>query len=114
MGVHKKLASVLGATALAVSGIAVNVATAGTAAAASCNHVSASNISNGVVVVVGGATAYKEPGSACTAVMSMAPGHNLNAWCYTINQYGNQWTRVNEGWIYNGHLALKSGTVKHC
>ncbi|MFE3635573.1 hypothetical protein [Streptomyces sp. NPDC059168] len=44
----------------------------------------------------------------------MAPGFNLNAWCYTVNQYGNQWTRVNEGWIYNGHLALKSGTVKHC
>ena len=113
MGFRKKLAGVLGATALAMSGIAVNVATAGTAAAAACDHVSASNISNGVVVV-GGATAYSEPASECTALRSMAPGHDLNAWCYTINSYGNQWTRVNEGWIYNGHLALKSGTVKHC
>ncbi|WP_406167811.1 hypothetical protein [Streptomyces sp. NBC_00996] len=114
MGFHKKLAGALGATALAMSGVAVNVATAGTAAAAACDHVLASNISNGVVVVVGGAKAYKEPASKCTAVMSMAPGHDLNAWCFTVNSYGNQWVRVNEGWIYSGHLALKSGTVKHC
>ncbi|WP_329408920.1 hypothetical protein OG802_09210 [Streptomyces sp. NBC_00704] len=114
MGFHKKLAGALGATALAVSGIAVNVAAAGPAAAAACDHVSASNISNGVVVVVGGAKAYNEPSSKCTAVMSMAPGHNLNAWCFTVNSFGNQWVRVNEGWIYSGHLALKSGTVKHC
>ena len=114
MGFHRKLAATLGATALAVSGIAVNLAAAGTAAAAACDHVSASDISNGVVVVVGGAKAYKEPASKCTAVMSMAPGHNLNAWCYTVNSYGNQWVRVNEGWIYNGHVALKSGSVKHC
>ncbi|MFI6806062.1 hypothetical protein ACIBO6_13745 [Streptomyces luteogriseus] len=114
MGFRKKLAAALGATALTMSGIALNVATAGTAAAAACDHVSAKNISNGVVVVVGGAKAYNEPASKCTAVRSMAPGHDLNAWCYIINQYGNQWTRVSEGWIYNGHLALKSGTVKHC
>ncbi|RZU25392.1 hypothetical protein [Streptomyces sp. BK239] len=114
MRFHKKLTAALGATALAMSGIALNVATAGPAAAAACDHVSASNKSNGIVVVVGGAKAYKEPAAECQAVASMAPGRDLNAWCYTINQYGNQWTRVDEGWIYNGHIALKSGTVKHC
>ncbi|MDF9813953.1 hypothetical protein M2266_003184 [Streptomyces sp. SPB162] len=76
---------------------------------------SATDKSNGVVVVVGGATAFKEPASECTATASVVPGRDLNAWCYTINSYGNQWTRVeNLGWIYNGHLALKSGSVKHC
>ena len=120
MGFHQKLAAALGATALTMSGIALNVTPlacgdkSSPAAAAACDHVSAKNISNGVVVVVGGAKAYNEPASKCTAVRSMAPGHDLNAWCYIINQYGNQWTRVSEGWIYNGHLALKSGTVKHC
>ncbi|MEU5214461.1 hypothetical protein [Streptomyces sp. NPDC020742] len=87
------------------------------AAARSCDHVTARDKSNGVVVVVassGYTKAYKEPGSNCMATASMAPGRNLNAWCFTINSSGNQWVRVNEGWIYTGHLALKSGTVKHC
>ncbi|RZU25393.1 hypothetical protein [Streptomyces sp. BK239] len=114
MRFHKKLAATLGATALTLSGIALNVATAGPAAAAACDHVSATNKSNAIVVVVGGAKAYKEPAAECQAVASMVPGVDLDAWCFTVNQYGNQWIRVDRGWIYSGHIAVKSGTVKHC